>query len=284
MGSSKIDVQVSYDVSNEFFRLWLDEGMNYTCAVFETPDQSLEAAQRNKLRILADYARITADSAVLDVGCGWGANLEYLVTARGVRLAHGVTLSDAQMQEINRRKLPGVVAYGCDAREFRPTVRYSAVESICMIDHLVAPAEARAGRAVEIYRRFFQNVHAWTLPGAYFGLQHIVRNRVPRDKKDLEDVYFCTHVMFPGGLNPRLEEIAQAVNPYWEIVELATRRLDYAKTTGEWQRRLRDHEREIRSRWGDRIFEDFDRYLGTCVRAFERHYSSLAQYSLRRID
>ena len=58
MGSSKSEVEVSYDVSNEFFRLWLDERMNYTSAVFESETQSLEAAQLNKLRILSDFARV----------------------------------------------------------------------------------------------------------------------------------------------------------------------------------------------------------------------------------
>jgi len=60
MGSSKADVEVSYDVSNEFFRLWLDERMNYTCAVFESEGQSLEAAQINKLKILSDFAKLPA--------------------------------------------------------------------------------------------------------------------------------------------------------------------------------------------------------------------------------
>ena len=85
MGSSKDrGSRFRYDVSNEFFRLWLDERMNYTCAVYETPDQSLEAAQLNKLRILSDFAKVTPESSkVLDIGCGWGANLEYLATTRG---------------------------------------------------------------------------------------------------------------------------------------------------------------------------------------------------------
>ncbi len=82
MGSSKADVEVSYDISNEFFRLWLDERMNYTSAVYETPDQSLEAAQLNKLKILSDFAKATPEKSILDIGCGWGACLEYLVTAR----------------------------------------------------------------------------------------------------------------------------------------------------------------------------------------------------------
>ena len=94
MGSTKDEVQVSYDVSNEFFRLWLDERMNYTCAVYEHDEQSLEAAQLNKLRILADFAHVTPESKVLDIGCGWGANLEFLATTRGVKSAVGVTLSE----------------------------------------------------------------------------------------------------------------------------------------------------------------------------------------------
>ncbi len=284
MGSTKAQVQVSYDVSNDFFRLWLDESMNYTCAVFETTDQSLEAAQRNKLRILADFAHITPDTRVLDIGCGWGANLEYLCTERAVREVHGVTLSDAQAEEIRRRELPGVVVHACDYRNHRPSAAYGAVESICMIDHLVSPAEARQGKAVDIYRSFFGTVYEWTAPGSWFGLQHIVRNRVPRNKQDLEDIYFCTHTIFPGGLNPRIEEIVQAVNPHWEIVQMTTRRLDYQRTTAEWLRRLRLHERTIRDRWGDQVFADYERYLSTCVRAFDQHYSSLAQYALRRID
>ncbi|HEY3595429.1 MAG TPA: class I SAM-dependent methyltransferase [Polyangiaceae bacterium] len=284
MGSSKDEVQVSYDIANDFFRLWLDERMNYTSAVFENDTQSLEAAQLNKLRILAEFAHVTPDSKVLDIGCGWGANVEYLATTRGVKNVYGVTLSSAQMEEINRRKIPGVKAYCCDYKDHVPEVTYDAIESICMIDHLVSPEEARRGLAVDNLRKFFRTAHKWTRPGAWFGLQHIVRNRVPRDKKDLEDVYFVTHVVFPGGLNPRIEEVVQAVNPYWEIIEMHSRRVDYQRTTLEWQRRLRDHETEVRTRWGDKVFDDYDRYLGTAARCFDKHYSSLAQYSLKRID
>jgi hypothetical protein len=63
MGSTKADVEVSYDVSNEFFRLWLDERMNYTRAVYESDDQSLEAAQLNKLKILSDFAKLTPEKS-----------------------------------------------------------------------------------------------------------------------------------------------------------------------------------------------------------------------------
>jgi cyclopropane-fatty-acyl-phospholipid synthase len=284
MGSSKADVEVSYDVSNEFFRLWLDERMNYTCAVYETPDQSLEAAQLNKLKILSDFAKVTPEKRVLDIGCGWGACLEYLSSARQVKQSVGVTLSTEQAKEVNARKIPGAHVVGADFREFTYPDKFDSVISICMIDHLCSPEEARQGKAVDIYRNYFKKVHELTNQGAWFGLQTILRNKVPRIKKDLEDVYFCTHVIFPGGLNPRLEDIIQAVNPYWEVKQVNTRREDYGRTTGEWLRRMKLNEKTIRAKWGDKVFDDYDRYLSTCVRAFDMHYSSLAQYELRRID
>src|SRR5215813_7330187 len=108
MGSTQSEVEVSYDVSNEFFRLWLDERMNYTCAVFESPEQSLEAAQLNKLKILSEFAKVAPDKKVLDIGCGWGAALEYVATSRNVKRAVGVTLSRAQAEEVNARKIPGI--------------------------------------------------------------------------------------------------------------------------------------------------------------------------------
>jgi cyclopropane-fatty-acyl-phospholipid synthase len=284
MGSNKDEVQVSYDVSNEFFRLWLDERMNYTCAVFESENQSLEAAQLNKLKILSDFAKVTNDSTVLDIGCGWGACLEYLATARSVKRAVGVTLSSAQAEEVNARNLPGVECVDHDFMTWKTDDKFDAVISICMMDHLCSPEEARQGKAVDIYRNYFKHVHEMTKPGSWFGLQTILRNKTPRRGKDLEDVFFVTKEIFPGGLNPRLEDIIQAVNPYWEVITVKQRRHDYGRTTGEWLRRLREHESTIREKWGDKVFVDYERYLDTCVRCFDKFYSSLAQYELRRLD
>ncbi len=284
MGSNKADVEVSYDVSNEFFRLWLDERMNYTCAVYESWDQSLEAAQLNKLRILSDFAKVTPEKKILDIGCGWGACVEYLATTRHVKDAVGITLSSAMADEVNERKIPGVRCVAGDFRTWKPEERFDGLISICMMDHLCSPQEAREGKAIDIYRQYFKKCWDITTKGAYFGLQTILRNRTPRIKKDLEDVYFVTHEIFPGGLNPRLEDVIQAVNPYWEVIQVNSRREHYGKTTGEWLRRLRLNEKTIRAKWGDKVYDDYDRYLATCVTCFDKHYSSLAQYELRRID
>ncbi len=283
MTSTKQEIEVSYDVSNEFFRLWLDERMHYTSAVFENENDTLEQAQQNKCRVLYDFAEMNTDKLVLDIGCGWGANLEYLAS-RGVKRLHGVTLSTQQAEEIKARNLPGATIWVEDFMKFAPPEKYDALVSIEMIDHMVSPAQANQGLAIDIYREYFKRCAAVVKPGSYFGFQAILRNRVPRTRADLADLKFTADVIFPGGLNPRLEELVAAVNPYWEIVELKTRRTHYGKTTGEWLRRLRLHEGEIRKTWGDQVFVDYDRYLSTCVRAFANHWSSDVQMKLRHID
>ncbi|HEY8428391.1 MAG TPA: class I SAM-dependent methyltransferase, partial [Sandaracinaceae bacterium] len=280
MTSTQREIDISYSVSNEFFRLWLDEGMHYTSASYLTGDETLEEAQLNKCRILYDYAEIEPDKLVLDIGCGWGSNLEYLVS-RGVKRAHGITLSTAQVEWIRSRNLPGVTVWLQDYKDFEPPEKYDALQSIEMIDHLCSPEQARKGMAVDIYREYFRKVHSWVKPGAWFGFQAILRDRVPRNRKDLEDLAFTADVIFPGGLNPRLEELVMAVRPYWEIVEMRTQRESYGKTTAEWLRRMRQHEALIREKWGDKLFEDYERYLDTCVRAFNAYWSSDVQMKLR---
>jgi cyclopropane-fatty-acyl-phospholipid synthase len=282
MTSTQSEIEVSYDVSNEFFKLWLDEGMHYTSASYLTGNESLEQAQIQKAKILYDYAEMTPEKLVLDIGCGWGSNLEYLAS-RGVKRAHGITLSTEQAQWIKDRKLPGVDAWICDYKDYEPKEKYDALISIEMIDHLCSPAQANKGLAIDIYREYFRKTSTWVKPGSCFGFQAILRNRVPRTRKDLEDLAFTADVIFPGGLNPRLEELVAAVNPYWEVVELRTQRTCYGKTTGEWLRRLKLHEKTIRDKWGDQVFNDYDRYLSTCVKAFANHWSSDVQMKLRQI-
>ncbi len=282
--STQDEVEVSYDVSNDFFRLWLDEKMNYTCALYGDEDITLEEAQNRKLSWLSRAARVTPQSRVLDIGCGWGANLEHLAKVEGVRHATGLTLSREQLSEVKARNLPNVEALLCDYRDFQPTERYDAIISICMMEHISTPEEAREGNHLSLYRDYFKKAHSWTNPGAWFGLQTILRNRVPRNRADLQDLGFVTYAIFPGGLSLRLEDVIQSVTPYWEVMEVQTRRVDYQKTCAEWLARMRSHEAHIRDRFGDQVFDDYDRYLRTCVRAFDQHYQSLAQYALKRID
>lgn len=282
MTSTQSEIEVSYDVSNEFFRLWLDDRMHYTSASYISGTETLAQAQQQKCKILYDFAEMDPDKLVLDIGCGWGANIEYLVS-RGVKRIHGITLSTAQHEEIQARKMPGVWTKVMDYKDYQPTERYDALQSIEMIDHLCSPAQSHEGKAVDLYREYFRKCHSWVTPGAHFGFQAILRNRVPRNRQDLEDLRFTADVIFPGGLNPRLEELVAAVNPYWEIIELRTQRTSYGKTTAEWLSGLRRNEGEIRKRFGDRVYDDYDRYLRTCVKAFENYWSSDVQMKLQAL-
>jgi len=92
-----------------------------------------------------------------------------------------------------------------------------------------------------------------------------------------------TYTMFPGGFAVRLSEVMESASPYWEVIQVRTRRYDYLRTCDQWLARLRDNKALICAQYGARIFEDYDRYLSACVTAFDNHYVSLAQYSLRRL-
>lgn len=282
MTSTQAEIDEAYSVSNDFFQLWLDEGMHYTSASYLTGDESLEQAQTQKCKILHDYAEMTPDKHVLDIGCGWGSNLEYLVS-QGVKRASGVTLSSAQAEWVRARNLPGVTVWLEDFFKHEPAEKYDALISIEMIDHVCSPEQSRRGQAIDLYRGYFKRCADMVKPGSFFGFQAILRNRIPRTRKDLEDLAFTADVIFPGGLNPRLEELIAAVNPYWEILDVRTQRTSYQKTTAEWLRKLELNEGVIRGKWGDVVFDDYQRYLDTCVRAFDAHWSSDVQMKLRRI-
>jgi cyclopropane-fatty-acyl-phospholipid synthase len=282
MTSTQQEIDLSYSVSNEFFKLWLDENMHYTCAVYESADQSLEDAQENKARVLYDFAEMNKDKTILDIGCGWGSMMDY-AARRGSKAVHGITLSTEQAKWCWDRKIPNSKIIIEDYALYEPEEKYDALVSIEMIDHLCSPAQARQGLAIDLYRQYFNRLAQWVEPGSCFGFQAILRNRVPRRRQDLKDLAFTADVIFPGGLNPRIEELVCAVNPNWEIEELHMRRQDYGRTTGEWLRRMRQHENHIRATWGDQIFDDYDLYLSTCVKAFAKHWSGDVQMKLRRI-
>jgi cyclopropane-fatty-acyl-phospholipid synthase len=179
-----------------------------------------------------------------------------------------------------------------DYRDHAPKEKYDALISIEMIDHLVSPAQQQQGLAVQIYRDYFNTLATWVKPGACFGFQAILRDRVPRTRKDLEDLKFTADIIFPGGLNPRLEELVTACGQSWEVVQLNTRRVDYGKTTAEWLRRFRANKDKIMaSGWGGKVmangetvWTNYDRYLSTCVKAFANHWSSDVQMKLRKKD
>lgn len=281
MTSTQAEIDTSYSVSNDFFELWLDKNMHYTCAVYDDDNQTLEAAQENKARFLYELAELDSTKTVLDIGCGWGSFID-VATRLGVKEGHGITLSTEQIGWCHDRKIPNAKFWLQDYAEYEPDFKYDALVSIEMIDHLCSPRQARNKQAVAIYRKYFDRLADWVEPGAPFAFQAILTDKLPRGRKDLEDLAFTADVIFPGGRNPRLEEMVMALRPKWEIEELHMRRTHYGRTTAEWLRRLEQHEDTIRAQWGDQVYVDYVRYLETCVRAFDAYWSGDVQMKLRR--
>ncbi len=281
--STKADIAVTYDVSNDFFSLWLDRRMIYSCALFEGTDD-LEQAQINKLKWFHDKARVIPQKRVLDIGCGWGGLMEFLTGEMGVKDVTGITLSRAQYSAIKEKAVSGISVEFVSYLDYQPQKKFDALISIGMFEHIATPEQVRGGENIRIYRDYFRRAWEWTTPGAWFGLQSVIGALLPRKREDLRNLGWGTSTIFPGAITPRPEAILAAVNPYWEVMELWTRREHYAKTAAAWLHRLQQHESVVRERWGDKTFEDYYRYLSGCVMVFEKGYQSLAQIVLRRID
>lgn len=281
--STQAEIAVSYDVSNDFFRLWLDKRMIYTCALFEDTND-LDTAQVNKLKWMYNAVKGNPNKRLLDIGCGWGGTLEFFSQEIGVKNVTGITLSQAQFSEIQSKSIPGISVECISYQNYQPQEKFDGIVSIGMFEHIATPEQARTGEHISIYRDYFRRAWEWSNPGSWFALQSVISSRIPRNRHDIREISWVTSTIFPGAITPRLEAIVASVNPYWEVMEIKTRREDYAKTTAEWLRRLRNNQIAIQERWGNTKFEEYERYLSGCVWAFDKGYQSLVQIALRRID
>ncbi|AFY47232.1 methyltransferase, cyclopropane fatty acid synthase [Nostoc sp. PCC 7524] len=281
--ATQTEIAVSYDVDNDFFRLWLDKRMIYSCAVFEDTDD-LEIAQINKLKWHSSAAKAIPDKRLLDIGCGWGGTMEFLSQEIGVKDLTGITLSHAQYSEVKAKSIPGVSVECVSYLDYQPKQKFDGVISIGMFEHIARPEQERTGEHISVYRDYFHRAWQWTNPGSWFALQSIVKWKAPRSRNDIREMSWLPSAIFPGSALPRLEAIIASVNPYWEVMEVKTRREHYARTTSEWLLRLRSHEELITQRWGKERFQEYERYLNTCVMIYDKGYNSLAQIALRRVD
>ena len=248
--STKEEIDITYGVNNDFFALWLDKSMAYTCGLFLDGNETLEEAQIKKHAFLSRAARVEPGSRVLDIGCGWGANLDYLSRVAGAGEAVGITLSKDQYAAVQARNIPRSSVHYVDYRDYRPERIFDSIISIGMFEHVATPAQTRRGEHIDIYRDYFRKAWEWSRPGASFGLQSVVGAKIPRGAA-LREIAWATSAIFPGAISPRLESIFQSAHPYWEVIELQTRRMHYARTTTEWLERLRSHEGRIRAEWGN---------------------------------
>ncbi len=246
-----------YDAGNEFFRLWLDETMTYSCAYFGAPDEPLDAAQRAKLAHLCQKLRLEPGQTLLDVGCGWGGLAMHAAATHGVRVL-GITLSEAQARyaraAVAARGLDGLVEIRvADYRDLDPGLRVDRVVSVGMFEHV--------GRA---RMRDYFAVTARLLTDGGVGVLHSIGRVAPAPT----DPWISTHV-FPGAYFPALGELADGLGRQGlHVTDVEALRRHYALTLDRWGDNLEEAGDAVRSRHGERFLRWWRFYLRSSAAAF----------------
>lgn len=227
-----------YDVSNDFYRLFLDQRMIYSCAYFETPDDDLDTAQTRKLDYLCRKLRLKPGQRLLDIGCGWGGLVIYAAKHYGVD-ATGITLSQAQVELANERiKAEGLserarVLYQ-DYREVSAPEPYDALVSVGMFEHV--------GQA--LLPTYFAKAFSLVRPQGVF-MNHGIAKGVRAPAKDTRKKTFSNTYVFPDGeLVPIHVTLAAAASVGWEVRDVESLREHYMLTLRHWVRRLEAHHEE----------------------------------------
>ncbi len=280
LGASVAAIEAHYDLGNDFFALWLDESMTYTCAMWsDDSDEDLATAQARKIDHLLEAAGARGKNSVLDVGCGWGGALARARSAFGVQAAHGLTLSRSQADWIAERGPAGLTIAVESWADHEPALPYDAIISVEAFEAFARPGIDPAHK-LAIYRQFFDRCHAWLAPGGKLALQTIAYgNAGPEDL----DAFIAAEV-FPESDLPRLAELAQAIERRFEVVSLHNRREDYARTLRTWLKRLKARRTEAVAQVGETVVVRFERYLRLSIFMFEKGTCDLFQLELRRID
>lgn len=277
-GASSEALASHYDLGNEFFAIWLDESLTYTCANWDGPDDTLAAAQARKIDALLASCGVPGAKRVLDIGCGWGGLLRRATTPHGVTDAHGLTLGQAQAA-FCRAQDAGIQTHLHGWEAHHPTAPYDAITSVEAFEAFaklgLPPAEKAA-----IYRHFFARCHDWLVPGGRLALQVIAYgNAGPADF----DGFIATEV-FPESDLPTLAELGTATARLFEVVTLHNRRHDYARTLRAWLAKLKARRAEAVAVVGEDVVVRFEKYLRLSIFMFEQGRCDLYQLQLRRID
>ena len=263
-----------YDVSNDFYALFLDPLMVYTCAYYREPDGKLEQAQQDKLDLVCRKLRLTRGETMLDIGCGWGSLSVWAAQQYGVR-AHGVTLSRAQAEwaaaRIEREGLEGrcLVEYR-DWRDLPEGARYDKIAAVGVIEHV----------GIANYPAFFGRVRALLNDGGLY-LNHGIHHEFHWKRTSQTD--FLLRRVFPNGdLSGFTETVTEMERAGWEVVDAENLRLHYARTCRHWVERLRARADEARAIVGERTYRTWLLYLACSAVAFETGSIGLYQVLVRK--
>ncbi len=253
---SKQNVQHHYDISNELYSLFLDKGLNYSCAYYRTPEDTLEVAQENKLRHIASKMNIKPGHKILDIGCGWGSMSIYLAQNFDVDVL-GVTLSVEQLnvaqQRVEKLGLSHKVRF--ELRDYRHVQgQFDRIVSVGMLEHV----------GLKSLPEYFHYIaHFLTADGVAL-IHSICRSDGPGTAAPWLKKY-----IFPGGYSPALSEAVAAVEKtgLW-ITDTEIWRLHYMHTIAEWSKRFAQNRVRAAEMMGERFCRMWEFYLVTSEVSF----------------
>ncbi len=285
-GASPEAIRRHYDVANEFYELWLDPTLCYSCALWEDdePDSMLELAQLRKLDFHAHQVQAENVERVLDIGCGWGALVRRLVETHGVRHVTGLTLSDAQAVWCAQRPDPRVVIRIESWLDHNPDAPYDGIISVGAFEHF-AKAEWPDAQRIAAYRAFFASCRDWLKPGGRLSLQTIAWGNVDvAHVKNQVETKFIFDEIFPESVLPTLADIIAASDGLFEVINLRNDREHYARTCQVWYQRLVARKAEALRIVDLDVYNRFVRYLKLSAITFNASYSGLLRIGFRRWD
>ncbi len=269
-------VTYHYDLPKEFFALWLDRRMVYSCACFASPGDDLDAAQERKLDFICRKLRLRSGDRFLDIGCGWGGLLIHAASHYGVE-GLGITLSRPQAEEAGNRIREAGLSDRCrvevrDYRELDGAAPFDRIASIGMFEHV-------GGARLEEY---FRRVYRLLGPGGTFLNHGIARNPSYRDHGG---PYFRDHYVFPDGdLLPLSTTLRVAEESGFEVRDVESLREHYALTLERWAERLEARAAEARRVVGETVFRIWRLYLSGAAHTFAVGKNSVFQTLLVRAD
>ena len=248
-GEAQQNVAHHYDLGNAFYKLFLDDNMLYSCAYFREPTETLEQAQRNKLRLLASKLCLKEGMRVLDIGCGWGDLALYLAKLENVQVT-GVTLSREQQklasQRAQKEGLSDRVKF--ELRDYRDVDdRFDRIVSVGMFEHV----------GVQHYDEFFSHLNT-LMPDDGIAVLHSIGHMSPPGMASP----WLRKYIFPGAYSPALSEVFDSVerNSLW-VSDLEFLRVHYATTLAHWGERFEANREQVIALYDDRFARMWEFYL-----------------------
>ena len=275
------NVQAHYDLSDEFFRLFLDPTQTYSCAYFESDDMTLEQAQIAKIDLALGKLGLQPGMTLLDIGCGWGATMRRAVEKYDVNVV-GLTLSKNQAIAVNN------LFRAMDSRRSRRVYLGGWEEFHEPVDRIVSiGAFEHFGK--QRYDDFFTMAYS-ALPADGVMLLHtIVKASAEESRKRglqlhaklLRFILFIMDEIFPGGDLPMVAQVEQhAARAGFQVARIQALRPHYARTLDTWAAALQAHREQAIEIQSEEVYERYMRYLTGCADLFRDGYTDVCQFTL----